>query len=129
MSAASSPGHIILSDFATTGDGLVAALQVLAVLKRADRPVSETCHRFDPLPQILKNVRTRGGKPLEDPKVTTVIEGGRQRLGAKRAPRHPPVRNRAGHPRHGRGRRSLPRRDGRRRDRRRDFFGGVNVEA
>ncbi|MFC2255225.1 phosphoglucosamine mutase, partial [Labrys portucalensis] len=50
-------GHIILSDFATTGDGLVAALQVLAVLKKADRPVSEVCHRFDPLPQILKNVR------------------------------------------------------------------------
>jgi phosphoglucosamine mutase len=74
-------GHIILSDFATTGDGLVAALQVLAVLKRAERPVSETCHRFDPLPQILKNVRTKGGKPLEDPKVTTAIEGGRVRLG------------------------------------------------
>jgi phosphoglucosamine mutase len=74
-------GHIILSDFATTGDGLVAALQVLAVLKRADRPVSETCHRFDPLPQILKNVRTRGGKPLDDPRVVTVIEGNRQRLG------------------------------------------------
>ena len=70
-------GHIILSDFATTGDGLVAALQVLAVLKRADRPVSETCHRFDPLPQILKNVRTGGGKPLDDPKVTTAIEGGK----------------------------------------------------
>jgi phosphoglucosamine mutase len=74
-------GHIILSDFATTGDGLVAALQVLAVLKRADRPVSETCHRFDPLPQILKNVRTKGGRPLDDPKVTTVIEGVRKRLG------------------------------------------------
>jgi phosphoglucosamine mutase len=74
-------GHIILSDFATTGDGLVAALQVLAVLKRANRPVSETCHRFDPLPQILKNVRTRGGKPLDDPKVVTIIEGNRQRLG------------------------------------------------
>jgi phosphoglucosamine mutase len=74
-------GHIILSDFATTGDGLVAALQVLAVLKRADRPVSETCHRFEPLPQILKNVRTRGGKPLDDPKVVTVIEGAKKRLG------------------------------------------------
>src|SRR3954454_1378930 len=49
-------GHIILSDFATTGDGLVAALQVLAVLKKADRPVSEVCHRFEPLPQILKNI-------------------------------------------------------------------------
>ena len=74
-------GHIILSDFATTGDGLVAALQVMAVLQKAGRPVSEVCHRFDPLPQILKNIRTRGGKPLEDPKVLTAIEGGRQRLG------------------------------------------------
>ncbi|WP_413989226.1 phosphoglucosamine mutase [Labrys okinawensis] len=74
-------GHIILSDFATTGDGLVAALQVLAVLKKADKPVSEVCHRFDPLPQILKNVRTRGGKVLDDPKVVTAIDGARKQLG------------------------------------------------
>ena len=74
-------GHIILSDFATTGDGLVAALQVLAVLKKADKPVSEVCHRFDPLPQILKNVRTRGGKVLDDPKVVTAIDSARKQLG------------------------------------------------
>lgn len=74
-------GHIILSDYATTGDGLVAALQVLAVLKKADRPVSETCHRFEPLPQILKNIRVKGQKPLEDPKVGLVIQGARDRLG------------------------------------------------
>ncbi|QEN87661.1 phosphoglucosamine mutase [Labrys sp. KNU-23] len=74
-------GHIILSDFATTGDGLVAALQVLAVLKKADRPVSEVCHRFDPLPQILKNVRIRRRKVLDDPKVAAVIEGARKQLG------------------------------------------------
>ena len=54
-------GHIILSDYATTGDGFVAALQVLAVVKKNDRPVSEVCHRFDPLPQVLKNVRYRNG--------------------------------------------------------------------
>ena len=59
-------GHIILSDYATTGDGLVAALQVLAVVQKLRRPVSEVCHRFDPLPQILKNVRYRSGKPLDD---------------------------------------------------------------
>src|SRR6187399_2375352 len=59
-------GHIILSDYATTGDGFVAALQVLAVVQKLRRPVSEVCHRFDPLPQILKNVRYRG-KPLDDP--------------------------------------------------------------
>ena len=51
-------GHIILSDYTTTGDGLVAALQVLAVVKRR-KPVSEVCHRFEPVPQILKNVRYR----------------------------------------------------------------------
>ena len=50
-------GHIILSDYTTTGDGLVAALQVLAVVKKQDKPVSQVCHRFEPLPQVLKNVR------------------------------------------------------------------------
>src|SRR5258708_6995923 len=49
-------GHIILSDYATTGDGFVAALQVLAVVRKLDKPVSKVCHRFDPLPQVLKNV-------------------------------------------------------------------------
>ena len=58
-------GHIILSDYGTTGDGLVAALQVLAELKRAGAPASEVLHRFEPLPQLLKNVRFAGGKPLE----------------------------------------------------------------
>ena len=47
-------GHIILSDYTTTGDGLVAALQVLAVVKKQDQPVSEVCHRFEPLPQVLQ---------------------------------------------------------------------------
>ncbi|MFM2280664.1 MAG: hypothetical protein RLZZ444_2895, partial [Pseudomonadota bacterium] len=56
-------GHIVLSDFGTTGDGLVAALQVLAAVKRTDRTVSEVCHRFEPVPQLLKNVRFKGGKP------------------------------------------------------------------
>ncbi|MFO0406405.1 MAG: phosphoglucosamine mutase, partial [Labrys sp. (in: a-proteobacteria)] len=74
-------GHIILSDFATTGDGLIAALQVLAVLKKADRPVSETCHRFEPLPQILKSVRTKSAKALDDAKVAKAIEGGHRKLG------------------------------------------------
>ncbi len=66
-------GHIILSDYATTGDGLVAALQVLAELVRAGAPASEVLHRFDPLPQILKNVRFKGGKPLDDPRVKDAI--------------------------------------------------------
>jgi len=66
-------GHIVLSDFATTGDGLVAALQVLACVKRMGRPVSEVCHRFDPVPQILRNVRIGANKPLEDNQVKTAI--------------------------------------------------------
>jgi phosphoglucosamine mutase len=55
-------GHIILSDYATTGDGFVAALQVLAVVKKLDQPASIVCHRFDPLPQVTKNVRYRKGE-------------------------------------------------------------------
>lgn len=66
-------GHIILSDYGTTGDGLVAALQVLAELKRAGAPASEVLHRFEPLPQVLKNVRFAGGKPLEEASVKAVI--------------------------------------------------------
>ena len=73
-------GHIILSDYTTTGDGFVAALQILAVVKRLDRPVSEACHRFDPLPQILKNVRYRNGTPLELPAVQSAIAGAERRL-------------------------------------------------
>ncbi|MDR6127866.1 phosphoglucosamine mutase [Sphingomonas sp. SORGH_AS802] len=66
-------GHIILADYATTGDGLIAALQVLAEVKRAGAPASEVLHRFDPLPQLLKNVRFAGGKPLEADSVRAVI--------------------------------------------------------
>jgi phosphoglucosamine mutase len=73
-------GHIIMSDYATTGDGFVAALQVLAVVKKHGRPVSEVCHRFEPLPQVMKNVRYAAGKPLEDAKVKSAIEQAVQRL-------------------------------------------------
>jgi phosphoglucosamine mutase len=73
-------GHIILSDYTTTGDGLVAALQVLAVVQNSGKPVSQVCHRFDPLPQILKNVRYKSGKPLDDAKVKTVIASVEKRL-------------------------------------------------
>jgi phosphoglucosamine mutase len=76
-------GHIILSDYATTGDGLVAALQVLAEMVRAGAPASEVLHRFDPLPQLLKNVRFKGGKPLEDPRVKQVIAAAEEELDGK----------------------------------------------
>ncbi|HKG19930.1 MAG TPA: hypothetical protein VKB00_09335 [Candidatus Limnocylindrales bacterium] len=74
-------GHIIMSDYTTTGDGLIAALQLLTVVKRLDRPVSEVCHCFEPLPQILKNVRYKSGQPLQQASVVTAIESARQRLG------------------------------------------------
>jgi phosphoglucosamine mutase len=74
-------GHIILSDFTTTGDGLVAALQLLAVLKAEDRPVSEVCRRFEPVPQLLQSVRFKQGKPLDHKLVTQVIAESRARLG------------------------------------------------
>ena len=66
-------GHIVMSDFATTGDGLIAALQVMACVKRSGRPVSEVCRRFEPVPQILKNVRFSGGEPLKNKQVQQAI--------------------------------------------------------
>ena len=66
-------GHIILSDHATTGDGLMAGLQILAELVQSGRPASELLHVFDPVPQLLKNVRFSGGKPLDDARVQATI--------------------------------------------------------
>ncbi len=74
-------GHIVLSDFTTTGDGLVSALQILACVVSTGKTVSQVCTRFEPLPQILKNVRYASGKPLEDSRVVKAIEGARARLG------------------------------------------------
>jgi len=75
-------GHIVMTDFATTGDGLVAALQVLAVLVASGKPVSEVCGLFDPVPQLLENVRVEAGaKPLDAKEVKEVIADGTARLG------------------------------------------------
>ncbi len=73
-------GHVILSDYSTTGDGLIAALQVLAVKIQTDRPASEICRMFEPLPQLLRNVRFNGGAPLEEDSVKKVIAAGEQKL-------------------------------------------------
>jgi phosphoglucosamine mutase len=73
-------GHVILSDFSTTGDGLVTAMQVLAVVKRRGKRVSEVCHCFEPLPQILKNVRAPR-RQLEEALVVNAIDRARTRLG------------------------------------------------
>jgi phosphoglucosamine mutase len=74
-------GHIIMSDYTTTGDGFVAALQLLAVIKRKNKPVSEVCHRFDALPQVLKNVRYQKGKPMENAGVKSAIASAEKKLG------------------------------------------------
>ncbi len=74
-------GHIILSDYVTTGDGLVSALQILAVVAKEERSVSEICSRFEPVPQILKNVQFKGDSPLARDAVQSAIEAAKQRLG------------------------------------------------
>ena len=66
-------GHMILLDHATTGDGTIAGLQVLAALVKSGKRASELLHLFDPVPQLLKNVRFSGGKPLDSAKVKAVI--------------------------------------------------------
>jgi len=73
-------GHMILSDFATTGDGLIAALQVLATIVTEKRPASEVCRRFTPLPQKLKNVRYQGGSPLKAEPVREAVAAAEKRL-------------------------------------------------
>ena len=91
-------GHIILTDHSTTGDGLVAALQVLAVLVEEKRPASEMLRQFDPVPQLLKNVRFNGGAPLESENVKQRIAAaeaeleGRGRLLIRKSGTEPLIR-------------------------------------
>lgn len=73
-------GHLIFDDYATTGDGLIAALQVLAVLVSSGKPASEICSKFEALPQILKNVRFNGGQPLEAASVKKAITDAEEKL-------------------------------------------------
>ncbi|WP_191084413.1 phosphoglucosamine mutase [Roseococcus microcysteis] len=76
-------GHMIMNDFGTTGDGLVAALQVLAVLVEERRPASQACNRFTPLPQRLVNIRFAGPSPLKDAGVQALIAEEEGRLGTQ----------------------------------------------
>jgi len=91
-------GHLILADHSTTGDGLVAALQVLAAMVEAGRPASELLDQFEPVPQLLKNVRFNGGAPLDDAKVKARITAaeaeldGRGRLVIRKSGTEPLVR-------------------------------------
>jgi phosphoglucosamine mutase len=73
-------GHVILSDYSTTGDGLVTAMQVLAEVKRQNKRMSEVCHCFEPLPQVLKNVRAQS-RALEKASVAGAIDSAREKLG------------------------------------------------
>jgi phosphoglucosamine mutase len=74
-------GHIILTDYCTTGDGLVAALQLLAIVKQRNKPVSQVCRLFEPLPQIVRNVAFAPGRPLEEAAIALAADKGRARLG------------------------------------------------
>ncbi|MGI9379306.1 MAG: phosphoglucosamine mutase, partial [Methyloligellaceae bacterium] len=74
-------GHVILSDFTTTGDGLITALQIIAVVIASGKRVSEVCNRFEPLPQILENVRFGTGFSMERQEIRDAIDVGRRRLG------------------------------------------------
>jgi len=74
-------GHIVLADHATTGDGLMAALQILAELVTANKPAHELLRQFEPLPQLLKNVRFAKGQPLEDEQVKATIAAAEKELG------------------------------------------------
>ena len=76
-------GHMILLDHATTGDGTIAALQVLAALVKSGKAASELLHLFDPVPQLLRNVRFAGGKPLDNAKVQAVIAEAEAQLAGK----------------------------------------------
>lgn len=76
-------GHIVMSDFSTTGDGLMAALQVLAVMVEKAQPLSQIAHVFDPVPQKLVNVRYKSGAPLEEESVKEAIDSAEKALGKK----------------------------------------------
>lgn len=73
-------GHIILHDYATTGDGLLSALQVLAVMVESGRAMSDLARQFEPVPQLLENVRFTAGKPLQDAAVKAAIAAAEARL-------------------------------------------------
>jgi phosphoglucosamine mutase len=74
-------GHIVMSDFATTGDGLMAGLHFLAEMVRSGKPASALAHQFTPVPQLLKNVRYSAGQtPLEETAVKAAIAGAEAQL-------------------------------------------------
>ena len=73
-------GHIVLSDYSTTGDGLIAVLQVMAVIQKIQLPVSEVCNVFDPVPQLIKNIEIKNSVTWETDSVKKVIIAGEKKL-------------------------------------------------
>jgi phosphoglucosamine mutase len=73
-------GHIVLSDYSTTGDGLIAVLQVLAVIQKVQRPVSEVCNVFEPVPQLVKNIKIKEPMEWDTDSVRKAITAGESRL-------------------------------------------------
>jgi len=73
-------GHIVLSDYSTTGDGLIAVLQVLAVIQRVQRPVSEVCNVFEPVPQLIRNIKIEKSAKWETDRVKKAIAAGENKL-------------------------------------------------
>jgi phosphoglucosamine mutase len=76
-------GHVVLANYSTTGDGLVAGLQALALMVESGKPMSELAHQFTPMPQVLKNIRFTGDSPLERDEVKAAIEAAKAELGDK----------------------------------------------
>ena len=76
-------GHIILRDYITTGDALIAALQILAALVREEKSLSDLGHAFEAVPQKLVNIDTSGSVPLDSGKVQKAIRNGEKQLGEK----------------------------------------------
>jgi len=74
-------GHMVLSDYSTTGDGLLTALQILAVIARRGAKASDVCHMFDPVPQLLKNVRV-SRDVMADPVFQQAIKTAEKKLGS-----------------------------------------------
>ena len=111
-------GHIVMTDHVTTGDGLIGALQFLSAMVETGKRASELARVFEPLPQVLQNVRYRkGAAPLDQASVRAVIARGEARIAGPRPAGDPQVRHRAAGPDHGRMRRRGAAVGGRRRDR------------
>ena len=95
-------GHLLMTQYSPTGDGTMAAIQILAEIKRQGRPASEVLNVFEPVPQILKNVRYSGESPMTHPKLLKAIETAQADFAGAGARPRPGLRDGTAYPRHGR---------------------------